>query len=842
MTIASRGWKGDKGLVNGFGGRGLSGKDSFINGGGKPVKPKRNKGSTKKIAVITLIGLLLVGAFVVLTYKPYYVASNGFVLGEPTPYTKSYNPNLVKHWKFLGYADKTQKITVIISFKWRNEAQLNEFLSEVNDPKSPNYMHFLTWEQFKEKYAPPEDMYNAMVEWVKSKGLYIQHTWPLRNAISIYDTIGNIEKAFNTKFGLFEGDGVHARKYFWATMKPMEIPGNVIPYVIDIEGTNNAVIFKTMLASKKFVASDFATRFYNNTGDTVRYITTGDMQRMYHVWQLINNSADPTQPIDHPIFANGLRAVTVLWEGSTSQWGGSEAAPYEPDVVYHGLQHTIPTWEQKRGGMSHIWGHGVESDCVSPGTDNDATGANVENELDLQMVGGLAPGIDVVLVYSDSSQNGFPKDNYDYILNILAHNSTLTIVTNSWGYSGGEGSIDSGTMADVQALNALGVTVMASSGDDGDASYPSAPSTATYNNYGFLAIGGTTPVPNGQPGATGDDALMGNNTDVNNPRSDEYLWYDASSTMSNGDHWGAQSGTSGTYPYPWWQQNYGNVGSSSGRNTADISAAANRTLIYSWTSNNGYGWYVLSGTSVASPVIGGMFSEMAAYFGRYFDGHGSVTGQTTIHGFGFFAPTIYHLAYDYYYNNMYSSSPPFFDVTQNDPTGGYGSHPAGAKWDFPTGWGVPNAWEFIHDIGPYMASQQSSQTVNAGESTYYDINIWFPYNWTTEMGHFEVIGLPAGASFTTDVNYVHPAGNGAVATVKFTITTTTSTPQGTYTLTIKAYTYNHTSNEWGNLSASTQVTLVVNPPIPEFSTPLLLPILMLFIGLIAVWRRKRRDI
>ncbi len=813
---------------------------SYINGLKSPVPPKREKHSKKTFFVVVAVMVLLIASFVVLTYKPIGVASNGFVLGAAVPYEKSYSPDLIKNAKFLGYMNENQKITVILSFKWRNSSELDEFLNEVNDPKSPNYMHFMTWDEFRDKHAPPADVYNAMVEWVKAKGLKIQHTWPLRNAISIRDTIGNIEKAFNTKFGAYEGDGIHYKKYFYAATRPLELPENVIPYMLDVEGTNNARIIKTRIASQKFAWNSFSTRFANNTGDTVRYVTTGDMLRMYHIWQLINNSADPTQPVNKPILAKGLRAVTILWEGSTSQWGGSEASPFDPANVYYAWKHTIPTWIQNAGGMPHVWGHGVESDCVPPGTDNDATGANIETELDLEMVGGLAPGIDVVEVYSDSQQNGFPKDNYDYVLNTLAHNSTLTIVSNSWGYTGSEGSMDSGTMADVQALNALGVTNLASSGDDGDASYPSAPSSATYNNYGFLAIGGTTPVPNGVPGAKGDEALMGNNTDVNNPRSDEYLWYDYSSTISgSSDHYGTQSGTSSNYPYTWWQQNYGGIGSTSGRNTADIAASGNRTLVYTWSSNNGNGWYILSGTSVASPVIGGMFSEMAAYIGRYYDGMGQSTAQTTIHGFGFFAPTIYHLADDYYNHGKYSSSPPFFDVTENDPhSHPYGSHPVGQGWDFPTGWGVPNAWEFIHDIGPYMSSVQSSQTINAGDSTQFTVKIWFPYNWTSEMGHFEVLGLPSGASFTTDVSYVNPAGNGAVAWVNFTITTSSTTPAGTYSLTIVAYTYNHTSGHWGNLSASTPVTLVVNSAVPEFSSMQVLPVLILF-GAIAVWSRRR---
>ncbi len=802
--------------------KGMGGKFSYINGTNKAVRTKRDYRRKGKKGIIVGVALaVIIASFVVLMNPLPNRANNGFALGEPIPYEKSYNPNLIKNAKFLGYMNGNQKIGIVIGFKWRNSDDLDEFLSEVNNPKSPNYRHFMTWEQFKEKYAPDKKMYNAMVQWLQNNGVHIEHTWAMRNSISIVDSVSNIEKAFHTKIGIYEGDGIHTKKYFYATMEPLEIPSSVIPFMSGISGTDNSRIYRTYFHT-------------NKTG--VRFVFASDLQKMYHIVQLYNNSATAS-PTDHPIFAKGLRVATVLWEGSTSSYGGSESPPYDPNNIYHYWQRVIPAWEQKAGGMSHVWGYGTESDCVSPGSDTDATGANVENELDLEMVGTVAPGVDVVCVYSDSSQTNFPADNYNYILNNLTHNSTVVAVSNSWG--DGDSSVDSTTMGDVQALNALGVTVLASSGDDGDTTTPSEPSTAGLNNYGFLAIGGTTPTPNGVDDNSIDldnDAYqtMGNNTDLSNPRQSEIVWYDSQHTNTQGDHWGTQSGVSGTYPEPWWQNVTIGTGKG-GRVTADISAVANKTIIYS-TYNSNTTWYGVGGTSVACPVLAGEFAAMAAYSGRYYDGQGTVTGDTSIYGFGFFAPTIYKIGYDYYHNNMYQSSPPFFDVTEGS-TGGGG--PATTGWDQVTGWGVPDAWNFIHDIGFNMSSKQSSQTVNAGDSTYYDIEIWFPYNWTSEVGHFEVTGLPSGASFSTNVSYVHPVGNGAVAWVNFTITTSTSTPGGTYTLTIIAYTYNHTSGHWGNLTHSTNVDLKVNGGVPEFSTIYLVPLLGIITGMIAVWRRKR---
>jgi subtilase family serine protease len=748
------------------------------------IREKVRKMDKKRIMAISAIFIAMLMALpgsallsgIALTENKVYVASNGFVLGTMTPFQKSYDQSVIDMNNFLGYTNESQKIGIVIGFSWRNNDQLKAFLADVNNPKSPNYRHFMTWEELKKNYSPNKELYDATVEWLKSNGIHIEHTWDLRNSISIIDTVGNIERVFHTKFGNFRGDGYTTKAVYYAALEPLQLPENIIPYVNGISGTNNAPLPHM--------------HYYTKSGTD--YCTGSDIAKIDRVFELYNDTSDGSANNKH-IFATGLTVATVLWEGSTGFISKTEKAPYDPAAVNYYYQHVIPTWIQNLGVMSHVWGYGTASDCVKPGSNTDGS-VSVENELDLEMVGTMAPGVTTVCVYSDSSFTNFPTDNYNYILNTLTHNTTLVAVSNSWGWRS-ETAVDATTMADVEALNALGVTVLASTGDSGKDT-ATTPATAAYDDYGFLAIGGTEPHPNGVDDTTIEDyATMAYNTNTENPRSSEPAWS------------GSQSGVSGIYPEPWWQNV--TIGSGQGgRVVADISAMGTNTMIYISDGSGNNDWNTdYSGTSFSCPLLAGQLAEMAAYAGRYYDGEGSSTSQTPIYGFGFFVPTIYLLAYDYYHNGDYTSVPPFFDVTQ----GGNSDVNAGPGYDHPTGWGVPNGYEFIHDIGFQMSSDQSERTIYAGNSTYYDINIWFPYNWTSEVGHFQISGMPDHSSFSTDVGYVHPAGSGAQSHVRFTIYTSTSTTPGNYTLDIIAYTYNHTSGHWGNLSNDVQVTLNVKP-------------------------------
>ena len=678
---------------------------------------------------------------------------------------------------YAGKANPNQQIWITIALKWQHNRELNHFLGEVNNVRSPMYHKYMSYNVFKKYFAPPKDIYVEMLQWLRANNIHVEKTYALRNAITIHDKIGKISQLFGIQMGEYRSTNPHYKSEFFAAMSAPRVPAKFAPYIYAITGLDNATRFHL----------DY---YHSSSGRD--YLTGADVARMYKVYELYNNTPDGSAS-SHHIFAKGLRVATVLWEG--------DAAPYDPDAVTYYYQHVIPKWIQNMGVMSTVHSHGM-SGTHAPGSNTDGQ-VSGENELDLEMVGTLAPGVDAYCVYGPGNsqgsptENNFPDNEYNYILNTLAsdNSKTLVAVSNSWG--DGDTSGSAATDNDVKALNAMGVTVLASSGDDGDTTSPSYPSVDATDTYGFIAVAGTTPYPNGYDiTSLNDAASMGYNTNLATPRSNEVVWYDASSTNSQGDHWGTQSGISSSYSQPSWQKNY--IGTYSGRVTADIAAMGNHTLVYLSDGSGNTKWGAIAGTSVACPVVAGMIAEMDAYIG--------VQYRVSNHGLGFLLPTIYKLGYDYYHNGKYTNNPPFYDVTQGS-TGSAGS--AGTGWDQVSGWGVPNAWEFLHDISFTLSASSTSASINAGDSATYHISAKFPYDWSTEVGHFAVSGLPSGATYSFSENYVYPSGNGATASTTLTIQTTSSVASGDYTLAVKAFTYNHTTGHWGNLSAYLSLQLTV---------------------------------
>jgi subtilase family serine protease len=226
------------------------------------------------------------------------------------------------------------------------------------------------------------------------------------------------------------------------------------------------------------------------------------------------------------------------------------------------------------------------------------TGWDQEQALDLDMVSTMCPNCKILLVQASSSSFADLAAAANYA-GMHAH-----VVSNSYG--GGE----NGSNTYEASYNHNGVAVTASTGDSGfGAQFPA---TSPH----VIAVGGTTL------------HLTGSNT-----RQSETAWS------------GGGSGCSTLYNEPSWQL------PSNANMTTNTLCPANR---------RGSAWLVFGGTSVAAPLIGGIFGEK----------NNAVN----------FAQTIY------------TNSSSLFDVTSgtNGSCGGTYFCVAGPHYDGPTGLGTPN--------------------------------------------------------------------------------------------------------------------------------------------------------
>jgi Subtilase family len=244
-----------------------------------------------------------------------------------------------------------------------------------------------------------------------------------------------------------------------------------------------------------------------------------------------------------------------------------------------------------------------------------------ESALDLDMASAMCPNCQLWLVEANDNSNNNLAAAVNTAASLGAH-----VISNSYG--SGEG----GSQGNEPSYNHPGVAVTVSTGDDGYAAGPQFPATSPH----VIAVGGTHLVTDGSQRGWAETAWRG-----------------------------AGSGCSTLYTKPSWQTDP----SCSKRMEADVSAVADpATGVAVYAPNNqGNGmWQKFGGTSVAAPLIGGIYG---------------VNGKKVKN----YAQTLY-------------KKDKLFDVTSgnNGSCGGSYFCTAMPGYDGPTGLGTPNGPSSFH--------------------------------------------------------------------------------------------------------------------------------------------------
>jgi subtilase family serine protease len=259
---------------------------------------------------------------------------------------------------------------------------------------------------------------------------------------------------------------------------------------------------------------------------------------------------------------NDLRSAYAITGSGTSGYTVAIVDAYgypnaEKDLGVYRSMYGLPACTTANGCFTKVNQNGVQGSY--PRTD---TGWDQEQALDLDMVSAMCPNCKIVLVQASTSSLA----NLAKAVNTAVNTMHANAVSNSYG--GGE----SGTTSYESAWNHPGVAVTVSSGDNGyGVQFPASSPHVT-------AVGGTTL----------------------KRASTARGW---SETVWNG----AGSGCSSVYAKPSWQTD----GNCARRTVADVSAIADPNTgvaVYGPTSAFRSGWMVFGGTSVAAPLIAGVYA------------------------------------------------------------------------------------------------------------------------------------------------------------------------------------------------------------------------------------------
>ena len=120
----------------------------------------------------------------------------------------------------VGHMSATQNLRIVLVLQHRNQSELDQLLSDLYDSSSPSYRHFLTVEQFTEKFGPTREDYEAVKSWARQNGLRIESTSRNRMILPVSGSVQNIEKALHVTMGVYQHP-TEKRTFFAPDREPM---------------------------------------------------------------------------------------------------------------------------------------------------------------------------------------------------------------------------------------------------------------------------------------------------------------------------------------------------------------------------------------------------------------------------------------------------------------------------------------------------------------------------------------------------------------------------------------------------------------------------------------------
>jgi subtilase family serine protease len=495
---------------------------------------------------------------------------------------------LVPKSTLVSATETSKTIGVVLALPSSDPAGLKAFVDHVSTPGDPLYRHFVTPQEFANRFGGSASDYQFLKNWAVANNLTVSQESVGRTTLTLRASVAVLNRLFKTQVNNYiTSDGVTFYSAGIAPTVPAEIGSKVVAVIGLTSGRPNAALAKVGKTLGEHPAPNSALKPAGRTealgtGPGGTYAPQ-DLQTAYSI----------------PTWGSLVKGQTL---------GIFEQGYYNPaDVSYYETYF-------KTGSAVKQVPISVDNSpiLVEPAIE-------VEACLDVDMIVAMNPKVAKVLVYVDDYQ----WDPFDIAITDafarIADDNQVSVVSASYGEDEGFFIADGTEVALDNALQqcaAQGITTLASSGDDG-----------AFGNYYHYPYNVANPATDPYITGVGGTSLLTTTGEQ----------YELETCWNEFPYYGGTGGGISTYwsqpayqNYPYTGYTAGNGGSATMRNVPDVAAdAAVTTGVAVYVSSQG-GWLQVGGTSVASPIWAGYLSNINA-----------ALIWTGLGRLGFFNPTLY---------------------------------------------------------------------------------------------------------------------------------------------------------------------------------------------------------
>jgi len=352
--------------------------------------------------------------------------------------------------KAVGVLPRDQVMRVDVVLPLRNEAELQSFIQEVNDPTHPSYHRFLAPGDFTAKYGPTQDDWDALVAFAEAHGFQVTGGSRGARDLHLQGTVATLEQAFNLTLRVYQHPTEN--RTFYA---PDREPTAALPFqLLHISGLDSYSIPHPMLHRR--TESDAKPLATTGSGPSASFLGS-DMRAAYYGGSLTGTGQN---------VALLEYYGTDLSDLGTYYTNAGQTQPLTPTLIST---------------------DGTSTSCVSPGCDD------TEQTLDMTQALGMAPGMSGLYVYVGSTDTA--------IIGAMTTTKDAPLskqIGCSWGWTPADPSSLDGYW---ETMAAQGQNFFVASGDNSTWKKSGASSAWPADAAYIVSVGGTSLTTTGASGA-----------------------------------------------------------------------------------------------------------------------------------------------------------------------------------------------------------------------------------------------------------------------------------------------------------------------------------------------------
>jgi subtilase family serine protease len=404
----------------------------------------------------------------------------GAAIACAAPMARAAAPSNVAGWvknaKMIGTAPGNLSVQIAVHMKLRNFASLQALAADVSSPSGKQYGQYLTTQEFGERFSPDPSDVNAVKALLERAGMSNVVLGPHGVYVAATATVNQLKATFNVSQNLYSYKGMTLR----ANNEEPTIPSALAGSVLFVEGLDDTGLLrqpfhksavqgalvapagvKTASVTPPPVAAGNPSPYCNTDfGPSALVATLSKAAGVYGANIPWLNCGYTPQQIQA---AYGLNQVKYDGKGVTVAILDAFAKPtLLADANRYSANHDLPKLVLGKN-FSQIIPAGIYG--VSPSNPCGPYGWWLEQSLDIGSVHGAAPGANILYIGSTDCATSL-----DIAFENALYSHLADVITDSYGYDGE--SIAPGQQASddqaAMAAAAEGMTVLFSSGDDGD--------------------------------------------------------------------------------------------------------------------------------------------------------------------------------------------------------------------------------------------------------------------------------------------------------------------------------------------------------------------------------------